>query len=227
TIPDAGATSTDAGAGSVEATGDPTSPDQIRRAVNRVMGRISTDNAPYISEAGIRDVAERVKAYRGSSALRDKIRAMERSCGEITAQAQGINLKPPLVMYAAIAASEKGGGDPVAVARQMAPKLLTLRATFGTETANSTLLLVAAYPYPFDPPIGSQTRTPHPLASKLVAEGGHKSRVDTSVARSVWFLREKGSLMPEAYDLVIRTLAVGVIAQNPNQYGVNTDPLLC
>ena len=109
----------------------------------------------------------------------------------------------------------------------MAPRLLTLRATFGTETANSTLLLVAAYPYPFNPPIGSQTRTPHPLASKLVEFGGRQSTVDTSEARSVWFLREKNGITAEAYDLVIRLLAIGIISQNPRQYGIEADPPIC
>jgi hypothetical protein len=107
----------------------------------------------------------------------------------------------------------------------MTPKLLTLRATFGTETANSSLLLVAAYPYPFNPPIGSQTRTPHPLAARLTEFGGKRSVVDTSVARSVWFLREKNGISDEAYRLVVRLLAVGAIAQSPRRYGVEADPL--
>jgi hypothetical protein len=130
-----------------------------------------------------------------------------------------------VLMYAALAQAESG--DPVAAARQMTPKLLTLRATFGTETANSSLLLVAAYPYPFNPTLGSQERTPHPLASKLMQLGGKQSVVDTSVARSVWFLREKGGITPEAYELVVRTLAIGVVAQSPRQYGVEAEPLLC
>jgi hypothetical protein len=191
------------------------------------MSRISTDDAPYISEAGLRDVTERIRAYRGSTALQERLRAMQRGCREIDSQAQSINLKPTLVMYAALAESEQGGADPVATARQMMPKLLTLRATFGTATANSSLLLVAAYPYPFDPPIGSQARTPHPLYTQLVKAGGQKSTVDTSVARTVWFLREKNSISPEAYNLVVRLLAIGVIAQNPRQHGIDADPVLC
>ncbi|HVF50364.1 MAG TPA: FHA domain-containing protein [Pyrinomonadaceae bacterium] len=201
--------------------------EEIARAARRVMSRISSDNTPYISEAGVRDVAARVRSYRGSNALQERLRAMQRGCPDVSAQAQKINLKPVLVMYAALAQSEAGGGDAVAVARQMMPKLLTLRATFGTATANSSLLLVAAYPYPFNPPIGSQTRTPHPLYTKLVQAGGHRSTVETSVARSVWFLREKGSIDTEAYELVVRLLAIGIIAQNPQRYDINADPLLC
>ena len=202
--------------------------EQIGREVRRAMSRISSDNAPYISEAGAADVARKVREYRGSAALAERLRALARGCADVTALARTNNLKPSLLSYAALAQAEAaGGGDPVAVARQMSPKLLTLRATFGTETANSSLLLVAAYPYPFDPSIGSQERTPHPLASKLMEVGGRRSVVETSVARSVWFLREKNAVSAEAYDLVVRLLAVGVIAQNPRQYGVEADPVFC
>jgi hypothetical protein len=214
--------------------GEPGSPagdgvEQVGRAVRRVMSKISNDSEPFVPEAAVKDVARRVEEYRGSPGLRERLRAAKRGCPEITARAQGFNLKPALVMYAALADSEGGaqGGDPLASARRMLPKLLTLRATFGTETADSSLLLVAAYPYPFNPPIGSQARTPHPLASKLMEMGGRRSTVDTSEARSVWFLREKHGITNEAYDLVIRLLAIGVIAQNPGQYGIEADPPLC
>jgi FHA domain len=200
------------------------STEQVARAVKRVMSKLSNDNAPYISDAGLNDVKQMVEQYRGSTDLKEKLRAAKIGCPEITVQAQSINVRPALVMYAALADSET---NPVASAKKMIPRLLTLRATFGTETANSSLLLVAAYPYPFNPPIGSQTRTPHPLASKLVEFGGRRSTVETSEARSVWFLREKNGITNEAYDLVIRLLAIGVIAQNPSQFGIEADPPLC
>ncbi|HEX7175301.1 MAG TPA: FHA domain-containing protein [Pyrinomonadaceae bacterium] len=215
------------GTPSAATAGDNTD-EQIGREVRRAMGRISSDNAPYISETGAADVARKVREYRGSAALAERLRALARGCADVTTLARTNNLKPSLLSYAALAQAESaGGGDPVAVARQMSPKLLTLRATFGTETANSSLLLVAAYPYPFNPSIGSQERTPHPLASKLMEVGGRRSVVETSVARSVWFLREKNAVSAEAYDLVVRLLAVGVIAQNPRQYGVEADPVFC
>lgn len=202
-------------------------PEQIGRAVQGVMRRISADGrGSYISEAGMKDVNEQVNEYRGSSALAQGLDQMSRGCAEVKALAQAHNLQPLLLIYAALAQADSGR-DPVSVARQMTPKLLTLRATFGTQTANSSLLLIAAYPYPFNPPLGTQARTAHPLASKLIEFGGRKSVVETSVARSVWFLREKNALMPEAYQLVVRLLAIGVIAQAPSQYGVEAKPLFC
>jgi hypothetical protein len=204
------------------------STDQTAIAVKRVMSKLSKDNAPYISEVGINDVKRKVEEYRGSSDLRDRLRIVKQGCSEITAEAERINLRPALLMYAALADSEgQFGSNPVVAVRRMSPRLLSLRATFGTETANSSLLLIAAYPYPFNPPIGSQTRTPHPLASKLVEIGGRRSTVDTSEARTVWFLHDKNAITDEAYQLVIRLLAIAVIAQNPSQYGIDAEPPLC
>ena len=202
--------------------------DQTGKAVKRVMSKLSKDNAPYISESGINDVKRKVEEYRGSSDLRERLRVVKQGCAEISAEAERINLRPALLMYAALADSAgELGTNPVSAARRMSPRLLSLRATFGTETANSSLLLIAAYPYPFNPPIGSQTRTPHPLASKLVEIGGRRSTVDTSEARTVWFLRDKNAITDDAYQLVIRLLAIGVIAQNPSQYGIDAEPPLC
>jgi hypothetical protein len=201
--------------------------DDLTRDIKRAMSRISNDNAPYISPQGIKDVTAKVRQYRGSSALRDRLRSMQRACGDVSALARNDNLNPTLVMYAAVAESESGGGDPSAVARQMLPKLLTLSATFGASGANSSLLLIAAYPYPFDPQIGSRERRPHPLATKLVQYGGSRSTEETSIARTVWYLHEKDAVTPEAYDLVVRLLAVGVVAENPARFGVDSPPLLC
>lgn len=198
-----------------------------RDAVRRVMARISNDDSPYISDEGARDVARKVKEYGGSTALAVRMRAMARGCAEVMALARANNLRPSLLTYAALAEAEAEGSDPVEAARRMAPKLLTLRATFGTETANSALLLVAAYPYPFDPVEGERKHRPHPLAAKLVKLGGEHPEVAASVARSVWFLHEQNGVSTEAYELVVRLLAVGVIAQRPGEYGVEAPPLMC
>ncbi len=199
---------------------------RITQDAKRVLERISNETAPYIPPAGIESIRAQVNAYRGSAALAAKLQAMRGGCAGVKAQAQSNGLKPALVMYAALASAGRSG-DPVTTAREMIPELLTLRATFGTETANSSLLLVAATAYEWSPPIGTATRASHPLASKLQEFGGRKSSVETATARSVWFLREKNGISGDAYDLVVRLLAVGIIAQNPQQYGINADALLC
>lgn len=198
--------------------------EQLAGEVSRVMVRISDGGVPYISEAGLKDVERRVREYRGSTALAEQLRAVSGGGDEVKRLAGRINMKPALLAYAALAQSERGG-NPVVIARQMTPKLLTLRATFGTESPNRSLLLVAAYLYPFNPPIGTQTRTPHPLDVKLRQSGGKGSKVNIAEAGSVWFLRRANGITDESYQLVVRLLAIGVIAQNPRRYGVEADPI--
>ena len=125
----------------------------MSRTVKRVMSKLSNDSAPYISEAGVNDVKRKVEEYRGSNDLKEKLqRWLSKVVPKSQRRLSALICRPALVMYAALADSEaQNAGDPIAAARRMTPRLLTLRATFGTETANSSLLLIAAYPYPFNP----------------------------------------------------------------------------
>jgi hypothetical protein len=43
--------------------------------------------------------------------------------------------------------------------------------------------------------------------------------------RNVWYLRERAALDAEAYAFVVRFLALGVIAENPRQFGVEAPAL--
>lgn len=200
------------------------SDEQIGGLVRRVMSHIADDSAPYVSDDGIRDVARHVREYRGSASLAGRFRAMSNGRNAVVKVAEEINIKPPLLAYAALAASE-GGGDPVATAQQMKNKLRTLNATFGVESANRALLLVAAYPYPFDPRLGTQTRVGHPLDAELRRRAGRGSKAAPAEAGTVWFLKKEGGIRPDAYQLVVRLLAIGVIARNPRGHGVDADPL--
>ncbi len=109
--------------------------------------------------------------------------------------------------------------------------VVTLAASLGVVVTRSVvysaLLLVAAYPYPFDAVEGERTRRPHPLAARLVKLGGEHPEVAATVARSVWFLREQRGISDEAYDLVVRLLAVGLVAQRPADFGLDAPPVLC
>ena len=65
-----------------------------------------------------------------------------------------------------------------------------------------------------------QTLESHPLLARLRRLANNPVK-----ERNVWFLHERGGIDAASYDLVIRFLALGVIAQNPRQYGVSTEPL--
>jgi hypothetical protein len=95
------------------------------------------------------------------------------------------------------------------------PELLRLRAIFGTADADSSLILIAASR------LGKAERRSHPLLAVI-----RRLVKSPLTERNVWFLHERGGISAEAYDFVLKVLAIGVIAQDPRQFGVPTDPLL-
>src|SRR4029077_290701 len=83
------------------------SDEEIGRAAQRVMSHISKDESPYISASGIKDVAAKVREYKGSGTLASKLRAMSRGCVEINSLAQANSLKPALISYAVFCLKNK------------------------------------------------------------------------------------------------------------------------
>jgi hypothetical protein len=99
----------------------------------------------------------------------------------------------------------------------MMPVLARLRVTFGTELANDSLLIIAAY----DQGPGGVT---HPLQATIF-ELAKRQPESPATIRTVWYLRDHQKLSAEAYSLVVRFIAIGVIAQAPRKFGVDADPL--
>jgi hypothetical protein len=191
--------------------------DKIEGAAVQVMGRITTDSKNYtFQEKALRDIAQKIESYRASSAtVASALASLRRGGPALAASArhEGIS-QPYLILYAGLAQSDGGrsGRDPLATAQSMLPDLISLRALFGDD-ADSSLLVIAAYPE------GPGSKKSHPLIARL-------PRVtDKPSQRNVWYLYERHAISDSAYDLVIRFLALGIIAQNPKQYGVQAEPL--
>lgn len=194
--------------------------DDIERYALRVMRSASNDSNPTLSRKVLGEVNEKIKHYQGSAALRDSLRAMkQRGVQQLGPAAKANNVKLPLVVYAALAKMDRDGerGDAVQTAQRMLPVIAHLRGIFGTELANDALLIVAAY----DQGPGGTT---HPLQNTLI-ELAKRQPESPATIRTVWYLHEHQKLSPPAYDLVLRFLAVGVVAQDPHKFGVDAEPL--
>ncbi|MBV9928131.1 MAG: FHA domain-containing protein [Acidobacteria bacterium] len=203
-------------------TSDPPASEQVKKDTKNVMRRLGDGSGLYISEDGLRDVAAAVEGLRGSPAVREQLVAMGRDGAEVAAQARRAGLDPALLIYAALAETAGGGAsNPKAAAGALLRDMLDSQVTIGTQTANSSLLLVAACKYDFKP---GDKKTAHPLIAHARVLGS-KAKVEPGVARSVWFLREKGGISDAAYNFVLRFLALAVIARNPSRYGTDADPL--
>jgi hypothetical protein len=92
--------------------------------------------------------------------------------------------------------------------------LVELRKTLGTESADKSLILVAAYR------MGGGTKRSHPLI-RIMTRVIKNPLTD----RNVWYLREQGALDDEVYTFIVRFLALGAIAESPRRFGVKAQAL--
>jgi hypothetical protein len=191
--------------------------EQIERAASQTLRRVSSDDRPYVfpsnADAAIEDIHRQIERYRNSSTLTASLNQLASRGGEIATLARREGIEPDLVIYIALAETD-GREDAVATARRILPELLSLRATFGTELADKSLILVAAYR------MGGGTKKSHPLLAAM-----RRAVKDPLTERTVWHLRERNALSDDVYDFVVRFLALGIIAQNPRQFGLRAAPL--
>lgn len=192
----------------------------VEKNARIVMSSISNDSSPFLPSDAVSQISEQVKRYRGSAVLRDRLRVIkQRGIQELVAPARENNIKPALAIFAGLAKMDRDDErtDPLAAAQGMLPKLKRLAIIFGTETANDTLLTVATVD---QPPDGNF----HPLqmAISRLAKDQHES---VNKIRSVWYLNDHQKITPRGYNLVLRLLAIGVIAQDPRHFGIDAEPL--
>jgi hypothetical protein len=203
------------GAGSTSSDPASDASDETERSALNVLRGISKDNNPVLSQKAVAAITERVKKYQGSSGLRDALRAAKRGAPEVAGAAKSGGVKPSLMLLAALARVQRNGGrgDPVQVAQALAPAVSRLREKFGDALASDSLLIIAALE---DGP---------GLQSKII---NLSKRVPESPAaiRSVWYLYDHQALSEAAYDLVVSSLAIGVVAQNPHKFGIDAEPLV-
>ncbi|HKP86579.1 MAG TPA: hypothetical protein VJZ26_10805 [Blastocatellia bacterium] len=189
--------------------------EQVEKVAAQFMRRISSDDRPYVfppyAVNALGDIRRRVEQLSRSPALAAALNSMTTAAPSIAAESRREGIEPGLVIFAALAEAEGGraAGDPVTAARRILPDLLSLRKTLGTESAEKSLILVAAYK------MGGGTKKSHPLLRTM-------TRVvkNPLTDRNVWYLREHASLDDTAYDFVVNFLALGVIAENPRRFGV-------
>ena len=99
----------------------------------------------------------------------------------------------------------------------MADVLDKLSVSIGNELADECLLTIAAY----DQGAAGETLKMRDMLQKLANETSESSRT----IRSIWFLQKNGKITQAEFDRALTFLAIGIIAQNPKDFGVNTEAL--
>ncbi len=182
----------------------------------QVIRRISRDNKPYsFTESSIREISDRVKILSRSPHLVGCINRLQVGGDALGSRIVKEGLQPSLVMLVAMAVSKGGeAGDCVTTTTRILPVLSLLNKTFGSSEADASLILIAAFSE------GPGSRRTHPLLRRM-------SRVSNSplTERNVWHFHDQNVLSDNAYQLVIDTIAFGVIMRNPRQFGLEIDPV--
>jgi hypothetical protein len=180
----------------------------------KVLTSISKDKQPVLAEKSVREINARVQRYRGSAALAEELRTMKRNLPQVATSAKNSRVKTPLAVYATLARMDQGGtgGDMVQTAAQLCPALERMSGIFGQELANDTLLALAG----LDEGADLQLRL-----SKLAGKGNESP----TTIRSIWYLHEHQAISDRTYDFLLRFLAIGVISQDPQKFGIAAEPL--
>jgi len=187
----------------------------IETYASRVLSGISKDTHHVLTEKPLAEINAQVQHYKGSSTLRDELQAMKRSLPQVSATAKSNGVRTALAVYATLAQIDKEGGrgDPGQVSATVCQSLSRTRAMFGDEQiANDTLLWVA-----------SLEEGPS-LQSKITKFSGRVSDSPSTI-RTIWYLHDHQVISDQTHNFVLRFLAIGVIAQNPQKFSIAADAL--
>jgi len=177
------------------------------------------DNDPriFLTTDQAKRVSSKIKQLGSSSAVADNLKSAKQKGAELKAIATETNLQPQLLAIAAVTKLGGTRGDVVATARSMSPVIQKLRVHIGTEFADDCLLLIAAY----DQGVAGDTMKLRNMLQSLANEVKESSRT----IRTIWFLEKQRKITPAEFDRALTFLAIGTLAQNPKDFGVNIDAL--
>ncbi len=64
------------------------------------------------------------------------------------------------------------------------------------------------------------------MRDKLASLANQNQTISSRQVRTIWFLRDKGELTDQEFELALRFLAIGTITQNPKAFNVNAEALV-
>jgi len=185
----------------------------IETAASKVLSSISRDTHPVLTQKPLTAINAQIQQYRGSASLQDELRNMKRALPQVSSVAKSNGVRTPLLMYVTLAKIDRDGrGDPTQVATALCPTLARMRAVFGDELANDSLLSVAAL------------EEGEALQSRITKLASRVNDSPTTI-RSIWYLHDHQVISDQTYNFVIRFMAMGVIAQDPQKFGLSAEPL--
>ncbi len=167
----------------------------------------------------VEEIERYVKQLATSSSITKSLGQLQRNKIRIAQMAESKGLKPQLLAIASIATLEtRGSTDIISNAQSILPILNELKISLGNELTDDNLLIIAAFE--------QGTRGEYSSMRNIIEALGREPGVDARKIRTVWYLRERGKISDSQYNLVMKFLAIGTIAQNPRDFGVQAEPLV-
>ena len=161
-------------------------------------------------------LSSKIKQFSSNSAVAANLVAAKKSASEIKSLAQSKNLKPQFLAVAAIAKLGSSKGDVVQTAKGMADVLYKLGVSVSSERADDALLVIAIY---------DQGAAGDFLKMRNTLQSLTTSSESARTIRTIWYLQKNGKISQAEYENALNFLAIGTIAQNPKDFGVNAEPL--
>lgn len=159
----------------------------------------------------------KIKQLRGSSALADNIKSAKSNAAQIQSLAAAKNLKPQFLAVAALTKLGSNRGNVLQTAQAMSEVLDKLGTQIGSELANDSLLVMAA----FDQGAAGEFLKMRNMLQQLSNQFPESSRT----IRTIWFLHKNGKISEAQFEFAVRFLAIGTITQNPKDFNVNAEEL--
>lgn len=162
-------------------------------------------------------VLAKIKSLSSSPALAANINSARRNSAQIKTLAASKNLKPDLLAVAAITKLGNSSGDVLQTAQSMAVPLDKLSTQLSSELGEECLVIIAAYDQGAAGDFLKMRNMLQDLATKMPDA--------VRDIRTIWYLKKQNKITDPEFDFAVRFLAVGAIAQNPKDFGVNAEAL--
>lgn len=162
-------------------------------------------------------LGSKIKQVSGNSTISENLKSAKQNAAQIKTIATESNIQPAFLAIAAVNKLGGSRGDVVATAKTMAPVLAKLNVQIGSELADDCMLMIAAY----EQGAAGDTMKLRNMLQNLANEVSESSRT----IRTIWFLEKRQKITAAEFDRALTFLAIGTLAQNPKEFGVNIDAL--
>lgn len=198
--------------------------EKVKGNATEFMKRIARNDAnPFLRAEQAAKVNQKIKNFRNSAGLAENLRAVLRDKSQFETLASSQNLKPQFLAAAALNEIGNQSGNPLETAKIMLPVLGKLKIPLDNNFADDNLLIIADYDQGKQSDFRSLQGKMEGLSKTLSKKG---ESVTPRQLRTIWFLKEKEKLTDAQFEYALNFLAVGVIMQNPKDFGVNAEPVV-